>query len=93
MEQNTVKIDGNDYVIADLPDIAKVAIEHLMMIDKEQSGTRVKLKQKKSEKHIIIFWSHTYYRILIVVVEIVHWKKIRIKKINEIIKKIYRIVF
>ena len=36
MEQNTVKIDGNDYVIADLPDVAKVAIEHLMMIDKEQ---------------------------------------------------------
>jgi len=35
MEQNTVKIDGNDYVIADLPDVAKVAIEHLMAIDKE----------------------------------------------------------
>jgi hypothetical protein len=33
--RNTVKIDGKDYVIADLPDVAKVAIEHLMAIDKE----------------------------------------------------------
>ena len=32
MEQNTVKIDGNDYVIADLPDIAKVAIEHKLSL-------------------------------------------------------------
>ena len=35
MSEATVKIDGNDYVIADLPDVAKVAIEHLMAIDKE----------------------------------------------------------
>jgi hypothetical protein len=35
MTNNTVKIDGKDYVIADLPDVAKVAIEHLMAIDKE----------------------------------------------------------
>jgi len=35
MSGATVKIDGNDYVIADLPDVAKVAIEHLMAIDKE----------------------------------------------------------
>lgn len=33
--QNTVKIDGKDYEIATLPDIAKVAIEHLMAIDKD----------------------------------------------------------
>ena len=34
-ERNTVKIDGKDYLIETLPDIAKVAIEHLMAIDKE----------------------------------------------------------
>lgn len=31
----TVKIDGKDYVVADLPTVAKVAIDHLMAIDKE----------------------------------------------------------
>ena len=31
----TVKIDGKDYVVADLPVVAKVAIDHLMAIDKE----------------------------------------------------------
>jgi len=33
--KNTVKIDGKDYLIETLPDIAKIAIEHLMAIDKE----------------------------------------------------------
>jgi len=33
--QNTVKIDGKNYAVADLPDVAKIAIEHLVGIDKE----------------------------------------------------------
>lgn len=33
--QNTVKIDGKDYEVATLPDVAKIAIEHLVNIDKE----------------------------------------------------------
>ncbi len=33
--QNTVKIDGKDYDVATLPDVAKIAIEHLVAIDKE----------------------------------------------------------
>jgi len=34
--QNTVKIDGKNYEVDSLPDIARVAIEHLVAIDKEQ---------------------------------------------------------
>lgn len=33
--KQTVKIDGKDYVVEDLPVVAKVAIDHLMAIDKE----------------------------------------------------------
>jgi len=33
--QNTVKIDGKNYDVASLPDVAKIAIEHLVSIDKE----------------------------------------------------------
>ena len=32
--RNTVKIDGKDYLVATLPDVAKIAIEHLVAIDK-----------------------------------------------------------
>jgi len=33
--QNTVRIDGNEYDVETLPDVAKIAIEHLVSIDKE----------------------------------------------------------
>jgi len=33
--QNTVKIDGKDYEVDALPDVAKIAIDHLVAIDKE----------------------------------------------------------
>ena len=32
---NTVRIDGNDYDVETLPSVAKIAIEHLVSIDKE----------------------------------------------------------
>jgi threonine dehydrogenase-like Zn-dependent dehydrogenase len=35
-EQNTIKIDGKLYDINALPDVAKIAIEHLMAIEKNQ---------------------------------------------------------
>ena len=33
--KNTVKIDGKDYDVETLPVVAKIAIEHLVTIDKE----------------------------------------------------------
>ncbi len=33
--QNTVRIDGADYEVETLPNVAKIAIEHLVAIDKE----------------------------------------------------------
>ena len=35
MNKNTVRIDGADYEIETLPNVAKIAIEHLVAIDKE----------------------------------------------------------
>ena len=32
---NTVRIDGSDYDVETLPSVAKIAIEHLVSIDKE----------------------------------------------------------
>jgi hypothetical protein len=34
-EKNTVRIDGADYDVETLPNVAKIAIEHLVAIDKE----------------------------------------------------------
>ena len=34
-QKNTVRIDGADYDIETLPNVAKIAIEHLVAIDKE----------------------------------------------------------
>jgi hypothetical protein len=33
--QNTVRIDGKQYEVDSLPDVAKISIEHLVAIDKE----------------------------------------------------------
>lgn len=33
--KNTVKIDGKEYLVDTLPEVAKIAIEHLVAIDKE----------------------------------------------------------
>ena len=33
--QNTVRIDGKQYEVNSLPDVAKISIEHLVAIDKE----------------------------------------------------------
>jgi hypothetical protein len=33
--KNTVKIDGSEYLVDTLPEVAKIAIEHLVAIDKE----------------------------------------------------------
>ena len=33
--KNTVRIDGADYEVETLPNVAKIAIEHLVSIDKE----------------------------------------------------------
>ena len=35
MNKSTVRIDGADYDIETLPNVAKIAIEHLVAIDKE----------------------------------------------------------
>ena len=35
MQKNTVRIDGADYEVESLPSVAKIAIEHLVAIDKE----------------------------------------------------------
>ena len=35
MQKNTVRIDGADYNVETLPNVAKIAIEHLVSIDKE----------------------------------------------------------
>jgi hypothetical protein len=35
IQKNTVRIDGADYDVATLPNVAKIAIEHLVAIDKE----------------------------------------------------------
>jgi hypothetical protein len=35
VQKNTVRIDGADYDVATLPNVAKIAIEHLVAIDKE----------------------------------------------------------
>lgn len=35
MQKNTVRIDGADYEVDSLPPVAKIAIEHLVAIDKE----------------------------------------------------------
>ena len=35
MQKNTVRIDGADYEVESLPPVAKIAIEHLVAIDKE----------------------------------------------------------
>ena len=34
-QKNTVRIDGADYDVESLPNVAKIAIEHLVAIDKE----------------------------------------------------------
>tara|TARA_B100001245_G_C22678109_1_gene331591 strand:- start:271 stop:576 length:306 start_codon:yes stop_codon:yes gene_type:complete len=34
-QRNTVRIDGADYEVETLPNVAKIAIEHLVAIDKE----------------------------------------------------------
>jgi hypothetical protein len=34
-QKNTVRIDGADYNVETLPNVAKIAIEHLVAIDKE----------------------------------------------------------
>ena len=34
-QKNTVRIDGADYDVETLPNVAKIAIEHLVAIDKE----------------------------------------------------------
>ena len=34
-QKNTVRIDGADYEVETLPNVAKIAIEHLVAIDKE----------------------------------------------------------
>ena len=35
IQKNTVRIDGADYEVETLPNVAKIAIEHLVAIDKE----------------------------------------------------------
>ena len=35
VQKNTVRIDGNEYDVDTLPTVAKIAIEHLVSIDKE----------------------------------------------------------
>jgi|GEM_PF-2002018 len=35
MNRNTVRIDGADYEVETLPNVAKIAIEHLVAIDKQ----------------------------------------------------------
>jgi hypothetical protein len=35
VQRNTVRIDGADYEVETLPNVAKIAIEHLVAIDKE----------------------------------------------------------
>lgn len=35
VQKNTVRIDGNEYDVDSLPNVAKIAIEHLVSIDKE----------------------------------------------------------
>jgi hypothetical protein len=35
IKKNTVRIDGADYDVETLPNVAKIAIEHLVAIDKE----------------------------------------------------------
>lgn len=35
VQKNTVRIDGNEYDVDTLPNVAKIAIEHLVNIDKE----------------------------------------------------------
>ena len=35
VQKNTVRIDGNEYDVDTLPTVAKIAIEHLLSIDKE----------------------------------------------------------
>jgi len=35
IQKNTVRIDGADYDVESLPNVAKIAIEHLVAIDKE----------------------------------------------------------
>jgi len=35
VQKNTVRIDGSEYDVETLPQVAKIAIEHLVSIDKE----------------------------------------------------------
>ena len=35
LQKNTVRIDGADYDVESLPNVAKIAIEHLVAIDKQ----------------------------------------------------------
>ncbi|MBT6072479.1 MAG: hypothetical protein HOH07_03425 [Euryarchaeota archaeon] len=35
VQKNTVRIDGSEYDVETLPTVAKIAIEHLVSIDKE----------------------------------------------------------